>query len=322
MAPIRFGNAILPSNVLLAPMAGVTDLPFRRIVREFGDFLVFSEMIASNAAVRRVARTCRMLEGMDDDRYTSVQIVGADPKIMAEAASLSESFGARFIDINMGCPVRKVVRSLSGSALMKNEALASRIIEAVVQAVKVPVSLKMRLGWDHDNKNVVAIARIAESCGVSMISVHARTRSQLYSGIPDWKFISNVKEAVRIPVVANGNITDVESTRRCLAESGADGVMIGRGSLGAPWILRDIHNAISENLPILDNDFTKHDVIKRHITYILDFYEKTRAIFICRKALMYYCKGAPNAASLRSRINSMLSETDAFELVDEIYSYA
>jgi tRNA-dihydrouridine synthase B len=314
---IKFGNAVLPSNVLLAPMAGVTDLPFRRIVREFGPFLVFSEMIASNAVIRHVARTRKMMEGTDDDQYTSVQIVGADPRVMAEAAVLSESLGARFIDINMGCPVRKIVRSSAGSALMRDESLAGRIISSVVRAVNIPVSLKMRLGWDHGNKNAVAIAGIAESCGVSMVSVHARTRSQLYSGLPDWKFIINVKEAVKIPVIVNGSITDIESAKRSLIESSADGVMIGRGSLGAPWILRDIHNAIN-NLPAENNNFSKYDIMKKHISYILDFYEKTRAILICRKVLMYYCKGVPNAAIFRNRINAMLSETELFRLVEEI----
>jgi tRNA-dihydrouridine synthase B len=241
---LYLGTTKLQSKILLAPMAGVTDQPFRRIIREFGNFLMFSEMIASNAVIRNVKKTFKMLKGTEDE-YTSIQIVGSDPKIMAEAAKLSVDLGARFIDINMGCPVKKIVKSEAGSALMKDEKLATKIIKSVVKAVEVPVSLKMRLGWNHEHKNAREIAKIAEDSGIQMITVHGRTRSQLYSGKADWKAIGEVKEVIKtIPIIANGDIASIDNARKCLYESGADGLMIGRGALGSPWILKQIQDNI------------------------------------------------------------------------------
>lgn len=317
MKPIRLGQIELPSNVILAPMAGVTDLPFRKIVREFGDFLMFSEMIASNAVIRHVSRSYKMIEGAEDP-YTSVQIVGADPVVMAEASRLSVDLGASFIDINMGCPVKKIVKSDAGSALMRDEKLAESIIKAVVRAVDVPITLKMRLGWDHDHKNAPKIAKIAEDLGVQIITVHGRTRSQLYTGKADWKAIREVKESVSIPVIANGDIIDVDSAKIALEESGADGVMIGRGSLGSPWVLQQVHNYLNNN----QNDvvFNKMEVAKKHILNIFDFYEEQRAVLLCRKALMYYCKSIPNAATFRRNIVSLNSKTAVFDIFEEIFS--
>ncbi len=321
MKDLILGNKKLQSRVILAPMAGVTDLPFRKIAREFGNFLMYGEMVASQAVIRNVKRTHKMMDVADDD-LTSIQLVGADPAVMADAAKLAEDIGAKFLDINMGCPVKKIVKSEAGSALMKNEVLASKIIKCVVHAVKIPVTLKIRLGWDHEHKNATTIAKIAEDAGIQMIAVHGRTRSQLYSGKANWAEIKKVKESVNIPVIANGDITDIETARQALEESEADGVMVGRGSLGSPWILKEIHNFIEYKTTeqTILSDIQKKELLTKHINYMLDFYEGTTAIKLARKVLMYYCKGTYNAAKYRKEINSVNTIADIFNLIDGIYS--
>lgn len=315
MLKLKLGKTELQSRVILAPMAGVTDLPFRKIVREFGNFLMFSEMIASEAMIRHVKRTHKMLEGTDDE-FTSIQIVGADPKVMAEAAKLCEDLGARFLDINMGCPVKKIVKSDAGSALMKNEKLAQEIMESIVNSVKIPVTLKTRLGWDMDHQNAQTIAKIAESSGIQMITIHGRTRSQLYSGKANWGSVQKVKDAVKIPVIINGDIVDIETAKQALAESGGDGVMIGRGALGQPWLLSQIHDFIeSGEIHLVPQN--KFDIANRHFKYLFDFYEEGTAIKLSRKVLMHYCHGTYNAAKYRTQINSISEKTQVFEILSE-----
>lgn len=320
MKKLFLGNTELKSNVILAPMAGVTDLPFRKVVREFGDFLMYSEMVASQAVIRNVKRTHKMMDNADDP-LTSVQIVGGDPKVMADAAKLSYDLGARFLDINMGCPVKKIVKSEAGSALMKNEKLAISIIEAVVKAVPIPVTLKMRLGWDMDHKNSPTIAKEAEKLGIQMISVHGRTRSQLYSGKANWSDVRLVKDAINIPVVVNGDIIDEESAKLALEQSQADGVMIGRGALGKPWILANIANFLKTG-EIRENNISiskKFEIASKHLRYMLEFYDGSTAIKMSRKVLMYYCYGTKNAAKYRQEINSINSIFQLFELVEKVF---
>src|SRR5262249_1053173 len=237
---IQIGPIALDQPVILAPMSGVTDLPFRRLVKRFGAGLVVSEMIASEAMIRENRRSLLMAKNTPDEQPMAVQLAGCEPEVMAEAAKLNEDRGAALIDINMGCPVKKVVNGEAGSALMREIDKARRIIEATVKAVKLPVTLKMRTGWDDANRNAPELARIAEDAGITMISVHGRTRCQLYNGRADWRFIAKVKAAVKIPVVANGDIVSFDDVRDCLEQSGADGVMIGRGSYGRPWFLRQV----------------------------------------------------------------------------------
>ena len=236
---IKIDNLNIMSNFLLAPMSGVTDYPYREIVKRFKPGLVFSEMIASRALISQNLKTMKMIK-KTDNYISAIQIAGCEPDVMRDAAKICEDSGADLIDINMGCPVKKVVNGYAGSALMKNELLSKKILESVSSSVNIPVTLKMRKGWDDNNLNAPKIAKIAEESGIKMITVHGRTRCQMFRGKSDWKFIKNVKKSVNIPVLVNGDINNDNDLDQAINQSNADGVMIGRGSYGKPWIFEEL----------------------------------------------------------------------------------
>ena len=306
MSAVRIGPYELPNRLILAPMAGVTDRPFRQLCRRLGAGLVVAEMLTSDVRLWHSRKSRLRMLHADDAEPRSVQIAGGDPRMLAEAARANVELGAQIIDINMGCPAKKVCNKAAGSALMKDERLVTEILAAVVGAVDVPVTLKIRTGWDHDNKNGLTVARIAEQEGIAALAVHGRTRADLYTGEAEYDTIATIKQAVSIPVFANGDITSPEKARQVLAHTGADALLIGRAAQGRPWIFREINHFLEtgEHLPEPGLQEVER-ILLDHLSALHAFYGDEMGVRIARKHVGWYLATLPGAREFRAQFNRL-----------------
>lgn len=317
---IQIGNIKLTSNVILAPMSGVTDLPFRKLVKQFGAPLVISEMIASRAMILQTRESLKKCQKDETHYPMSVQLAGCEPDVMAEAARLNEELGADIIDINFGCPVKKVVNGFAGSALMKDEKLAGKILEAVVKAVKIPVTMKMRLGWNTENLNAPSLAKIAQDVGIKMLTVHGRTRCQMYNGNANWELISKTKKSVTIPVIANGDIKNSSDAKKALELSGADGIMIGRACYGKPWLINQIdEELVGKTITTLPTIAEQKLIVLNHFNDMILHYGAEAGIPLARKHIGWYSSGLKGSADFRAKINTLKEEAVIKEIINQFY---
>jgi len=318
---VKIGSYQLKNNLIVAPMAGVTDRPFRQLCKSMGAGMAVSEMVSSNSLLWGSEKTKRRANHEGEVDPISVQIAGADPAMLAEAARYNVDEGAQIIDINMGCPAKKVCNVMAGSALLKDEPLVARILEAVVQAVAVPVTLKIRTGWDRTNRNAMTVARIAEASGIQALAIHGRTRACGFSGDAEYDTIAEVKSTLRIPVIANGDIETPEQVKRVLEHTRADGVMIGRAAQGRPWMFREItyYLATGEHLPPPEVEEI-HRVLVAHLEDLYAFYGEHTGVRVARKHISWYTKGLAGSAAFRHAMNQLQTCAEQMAAVNEFFA--
>ena len=318
---MRIGTYTLDNNLMLAPMAGVTDRPFRQLCRRLGAGLVVSEMLSSNPRVWNTAKSMQRMDHSGESGIRSVQIAGADPDLMAEAAKFNVANGAQIIDINMGCPAKKVNKKLAGSALLQYPDLVESIVRSVVDAVSVPVTLKIRTGWDTDNRNGVEIARIAQENGIQSLAVHGRTRACMYKGFAEYDTIRSIKQAVSIPVVANGDITSPEKAREVLEYTEADALMIGRGAQGNPWIFREVSHFLNTGERLAPPSLMEqHSVLKEHVTAVHAFYGAENGVRIARKHVGWYLMEHDKDRQFRKVFNALEYAEEQLQAIDHYFN--
>lgn len=308
------------SKVFLAPMAGITDKPMRRLVKSFGGGQMVSEMVAINAIQRKNPKSYKIADVRDEPYPVVVQLVGGEAALFDDACKLAAELGAASIDINMGCPVKKIVNNNSGSYLMKDMKLAADIIRTAVAATGLKVSVKFRKGWDHNSVNAVDFARMCEDCGASYVTVHGRTRSDFYAGTADWDIIAEVKAAVKIPVIGNGDIADVYDAEKMLKYTGADAVMVGRGALGNPWLISQIHDYLKKGVtPARISPALVKDTLLTHIKELTAYYGERLALAVSRKYVCWYCKNCRDARRFRENYVRINNFADAFAEIDRYF---
>ncbi|MDN5753442.1 MAG: tRNA dihydrouridine synthase DusB [Nitrosospira sp.] len=318
---MQIGPHILKNNLIVAPMAGVTDRPFRQLCKSMGAGMAVSEMVSSNSLLWGSEKTRRRANHEGEVDPISVQIAGADPLMMAEAARYNVAQGAQIIDINMGCPAKKICNVMAGSALLQDQPLVGRILDAVVGAVRVPVTLKIRTGWDTQHRNALAVAHIAESAGIQALAIHGRTRACAYTGHAEYDTIAAVKAAVKIPIIANGDITTPEKVRQVLNYTRADAVMIGRAAQGRPWIFREISHFLATGNHLQLPEVTEiHRVLIEHLHKLYDFYGEYSGVRIARKHISWYTKGLVGSAMFRHAMNQLQTTDQQLSAVNEFFS--
>ncbi len=318
---MQIGNHILKNNLVVAPMAGVTDRPFRQLCKKMGAGLAVSEMVTSNSLLYGSEKTKRRANHEGEVDPIAVQIAGADPKMMAEAAKHNVDNGAQIIDINMGCPAKKICNVMAGSALLKDEPLVAQILEAVVGAVDVPVTLKIRTGWDKDNRNAITIAKMAEDIGIQALAMHGRTRTCAYKGEAEYDTIAAVKQTINIPLIANGDITTPEKAKHVLDYTGADAVMIGRAAQGRPWIFREIEHYLTTGTHMLPPTVDEiHTVMLEHLHDLYAFYGELTGMRVARKHISWYTKGLSGSAAFRHHMNSLESTELQLQAISDFFT--